>query len=59
MHIRSMLFYASCQAVCPMLIDALRGTEPKLKGDERERVSVLMVSFDPGARQRRRAEADR
>jgi protein SCO1 len=41
------MFYTSCQAVCPMLIDALRDTEAKLKGDERERLSVLMVSFDP------------
>ena len=41
------MFYTSCQAVCPMLIDALRDTEAKLNSDERERLSVLMVSFDP------------
>ena len=41
------MFYTSCQFVCPMLIDALRDTESKLSADERSRVSVLMVSFDP------------
>ncbi len=41
------MFYTSCQFVCPMLIDALRDTEAKLSVDERKRLSVLMVSFDP------------
>ena len=41
------MFYTSCQFVCPMLIDALRDTEAKLGADEREHVSILMVSFDP------------
>ena len=41
------MFYTSCQFVCPMLIDALRDTEASLSVDERKRLSVLMVSFDP------------
>jgi protein SCO1 len=41
------MFYTSCQAVCPMLVDALRDTEAKLSAEERSHISVLMVSFDP------------
>ena len=41
------MFYTSCQFVCPMLIDALRDTEAQLTAQERARLSVLMVSFDP------------
>jgi protein SCO1 len=41
------MFYTSCQFVCPMLIDALRDTEAQLSAQERSRLSVLMVSFDP------------
>jgi hypothetical protein len=41
------MFYTSCQFVCPMLIDALRDTEAQLSAQERARLSVLMVSFDP------------
>jgi len=41
------MFYTSCQFVCPMLIDALSDTEAKLTPDERSKLSVLMVSFDP------------
>jgi protein SCO1/2 len=41
------MFYTSCQFVCPMLIEALRDTESKLNAEERSRLSVLMVSFDP------------
>ena len=41
------MFYTSCQFVCPMLIDALRDTEAKLAPEERTRLSVLLVSFDP------------
>jgi len=41
------MFYTSCQFVCPMLIDALRDTTAKLSEAERERLNVLMVSFDP------------
>ncbi|MDE2397247.1 MAG: SCO family protein [Burkholderiales bacterium] len=41
------MFYTSCQFVCPMLIDAARATEAKLDPAERERLPVLLVSFDP------------
>jgi protein SCO1/2 len=41
------MFYTSCQFVCPMLVDAIRVTEQKLSEAERQRLSVLLVSFDP------------
>jgi protein SCO1/2 len=41
------LFYTSCEFVCPMLVDALRNTEAKLSAEEREHVSVLLVTIDP------------
>ncbi len=41
------MFYTSCQFVCPMLIEAMNDTQAKLKPEERARLSVLMVSFDP------------
>jgi len=41
------MFYTSCQFVCPMLVDALRDTEARLSPEERLRLSILMVTFDP------------
>jgi protein SCO1/2 len=41
------MFYTSCQFVCPMLVDALRDTLAALTPAQRERIDVLMVSFDP------------
>jgi protein SCO1/2 len=41
------MFYTSCEFVCPMLIEAIRATQGKLSESERQRVNVLMVSFDP------------
>jgi protein SCO1/2 len=41
------MFYTSCQFVCPMLIDALKDTDRQLAPGERERLGVLVVSFDP------------
>jgi protein SCO1/2 len=41
------MFYTACQFVCPMLVEALNDTQAKLKPEERARLSVLMVSFDP------------
>jgi protein SCO1/2 len=41
------MFYTSCQFVCPMLIDALKDTDKQLAPGERERLGVLVVSFDP------------
>jgi protein SCO1/2 len=40
------MFYTSCQMACPMLIEAIRANEAALTPHERERLSVLMVSFD-------------
>jgi len=41
------MFYTSCEFVCPMLVEALNDTQAKLRPEERARLSVLMVSFDP------------
>ncbi len=41
------MFYTSCQVVCPMLIDALGDTQRQLTEGERDRLGVLVVSFDP------------
>jgi protein SCO1/2 len=41
------LFYGSCQATCPLIIDTLRSTERGLTPEQRARVRVLMISFDP------------
>jgi protein SCO1/2 len=41
------MFYTSCQFVCPMLIETLRATEAQLSAQERARLTVLLVTFDP------------
>ena len=41
------MFYTSCRFVCPMLIETLRDVEAKLSAEEREHLSVLLVSIDP------------
>lgn len=41
------MFYTSCQMVCPMIVEAIRANEARLSVAEREKLSVLMVSFDP------------
>jgi len=41
------MFYTSCQFVCPMLIDAARDTQAALPEADRQRVKVLLISFDP------------
>jgi protein SCO1 len=41
------MFYTSCQFVCPMLIETMRATEAQLSDAERQRLTVLMVTFDP------------
>jgi protein SCO1 len=40
------MFYGSCPAVCPMLIDAIHAYEGKLDAASRARLRVLLVSFD-------------
>ena len=41
------LFYGSCQATCPMIIDTLRATERAVPVEQRAGLRVLMISFDP------------
>lgn len=41
------MFYASCKATCPLIVDTLRATERKLTDEQRARLRVLMVSIDP------------
>ena len=41
------MFYSSCAYVCPMLIETIQATEQKLTPEERARLRVLLVSFDP------------
>ena len=41
------MLYTSCQYTCPLLISALKSTDEKLTPDERKRISILAVSFDP------------
>lgn len=41
------MFYGSCQATCPLIIDTLRATERGLTPERRARVRVLLISFDP------------
>jgi protein SCO1/2 len=41
------MFYANCEAVCPLIVDTIRLTENTLTGAERRRLRVLMVSLDP------------
>jgi protein SCO1/2 len=41
------MFYTSCQFVCPMLIETLRATEAQLSAQQRARLTVLLVTFDP------------
>lgn len=41
------MFYASCQATCPLIIDTLRATERELTAAQRADLRVLMISIDP------------
>jgi protein SCO1/2 len=41
------MFYGSCQATCPMIIDTLRATERAVPAGQRAGLRVLMISFDP------------
>ena len=41
------MFYASCQATCPLIIDTLRSVERHLPADQRKKLRVLLVSIDP------------
>lgn len=41
------MFYASCPATCPMIVDTLRATERELTPAQRASLRVLMISVDP------------
>ena len=41
------MFYASCPAACPLIIDTLRATEKDLSPAQRADLRVLMISIDP------------
>ena len=41
------MFYGSCQATCPLIIDTLRATERAVPVEQRARLRVVMISFDP------------
>lgn len=41
------MFYGSCQATCPLIIDTLRAIERKADPLQRDELRVLLVSFDP------------
>lgn len=41
------MFYGSCPAACPLLIDTLRAVERATPPTQQERLRVLMISIDP------------
>lgn len=41
------MFYGSCPATCPLIIDTLRAIERELPVENRGRLRVLMISIDP------------
>jgi protein SCO1/2 len=41
------MFYASCQATCPLIIDTLRAVEKAVPPDQQKNLRVLLVSIDP------------
>jgi protein SCO1/2 len=41
------MFYAGCQATCPLIIDTLRALEHKLDAAQRQDLRVLLVTIDP------------
>jgi protein SCO1/2 len=41
------MFYASCPATCPLIVDTLRATERALTPEQRANLRVLLISVDP------------
>jgi protein SCO1/2 len=41
------MFYGSCPAACPLLIDTLRAVERAALPPQRQRLRILMISIDP------------
>ena len=42
------MFYGSCPATCPLIIDTLRAVERKLDEPRRQQLRVLLISLDAG-----------
>jgi len=41
------MFYTSCTMVCPMIVDTMKLTAQHVSSDKRDRLHLLLVSFDP------------
>ncbi|HZP65003.1 MAG TPA: SCO family protein [Rudaea sp.] len=41
------MFYTSCPYVCPLVIETLKKTQAALTPEQRAKLAVLLVSFDP------------
>ncbi|WP_243039049.1 SCO family protein [Dyella sedimenti] len=41
------MFYSSCTMVCPMIVDTMRATRNAVDEPQRDRLGLLLVSFDP------------
>lgn len=41
------MFYSSCTMVCPMIVDTLKLTQKAVDEADRDRIDLLLVSFDP------------
>ena len=41
------MFYSSCQYTCPLIVEAIKKYQGELSVDERKKLQVLLVSFDP------------
>jgi len=41
------MFYASCQYVCPLIVDSGKAVEHALPADERAKLGILLISMDP------------
>lgn len=41
------MFYSSCTMVCPMIVDTLKLTQKAVDESGRDRVGLLLISFDP------------
>ncbi|MEZ4287743.1 MAG: SCO family protein [Polyangiales bacterium] len=42
-----LMFYGTCEAVCPILIEDMKKIEAALSDEEREQTRFVLVSFDP------------
>lgn len=41
------MFYTSCQYICPLMIEGIAQAEKSLEPQQRARLQIVMVSFDP------------